>query len=214
MLYKRGKVLPSFSLFPSCPLCPELSSLRWRSKGCGDGLGYTCTCTHMYTCVYRIRTNWWRLLTGWLSVLPFLFFFFCPTVKRSRTRENNTTPEGYQPWRATDRDRSTRWRFAGFSIKRNFFFSLFLIFFSPCVRLSSFSHRLALRGMQSLLLLFPFFALIRHAFVQSLSSMQTFVTFQLCGRIWNVMLINVLIIHFKGIDRGSVISGWPVFGGT
>lgn len=97
VLYKRGKVLPSFSLFPSCPLCPELSSLRWRSKGCGDGLGYTCTCTHMYTCVYRIRTNWWRLLTGWLSVLPFLFFFFCPTVKRSRTRENNTTPEGYQP---------------------------------------------------------------------------------------------------------------------
>lgn len=49
------------------------------------------------------RNRWW-LLTGWPSLLPFLFFSVC-TVKRSRTRENNTTPEGYQPWRATNRDR-------------------------------------------------------------------------------------------------------------
>lgn len=36
-------------------------------------------------------------LAGWPGVFLRLFSFF-PTVKRSRTRENNTTPEGYQPW--------------------------------------------------------------------------------------------------------------------
>lgn len=57
----------------------------------------------MWVQVGTCRKRWW-LLTGWPSLFPFLFFSVC-TVKRSRTRENNTTPEGYQPWRATNRDR-------------------------------------------------------------------------------------------------------------
>lgn len=57
----------------------------------------------MWVQVGTCRNRWW-LLTGWPSLSPFLFFSVC-TVKRSRTRENNTTPEGYQPWRTTNRDR-------------------------------------------------------------------------------------------------------------
>lgn len=59
--------------------------------------------TRVWVQVDTYRNRWW-LLTGWPSLFPFLFFSVC-TVKRSRTRENNTTPEGYQPWRATNRDR-------------------------------------------------------------------------------------------------------------
>lgn len=59
--------------------------------------------TRVWVQVNTYRNRWW-LLTGWPSLFPFLFFSVC-TVKRSRTRENNTTPEGYQPWRATNRDR-------------------------------------------------------------------------------------------------------------
>ena len=104
--------------------------------------------------------NWWRLLTGWPSLLPFLFFF-CLTVKRSRTRENNTTPEGYQPWRVTDRDRRDEGSLV-FSIKRNFLPLFFFFFF-----FSTISHTVSVCNM---CLLFPWFLFFFNCVSYSLSS--------------------------------------------
>lgn len=62
------------------------------------------------------------MLTGWPSLLPFLFFSVWQWSDRApgRTtpRRKGTNPEGLRSW-------PTRWRFAGFSIKRNFLFLYF-----------------------------------------------------------------------------------------
>ena len=50
-------------------------------------------------------------------------------MKRSRTRENNTTPEGYQPWRVTDRDRRDEGSLVFFRLNATFF--LFFLSFFP-----------------------------------------------------------------------------------
>lgn len=112
--------------------------------------------TRVWVQVDTYRNRWW-LLTGWPSLFPFLFFSVC-TVKRSRTRENNTTPEGYQPWRATNRDRrdegSLVFRLNATCFSFSFYFHTvcscfysFLPFFSFLLPFSFYFLFIFLRGM-------------------------------------------------------------------